>query len=146
MKSASIVIGSVHALVCVLVTAWSLQRFAGLIEGYLSIDYSFTFELCMVIGQVVFQWLVLARASWKDRLRYVPIVLSISLMGSVLLMPLLAWAAVHAVQPLTALAWFFSVVLVMFLTHRHWIGRVGLPWYLTWTWVLYRLLLLPVII
>ena len=138
--------GIAHALLCIGVTAGCLQSFAGLIEGYLSIDYSFSVEVCMVIGQVVFQWLVLARASWWDRLRYVPIVLSISLMGSVLLLPLLGWAAVRELSPLAALAWFFSVVLVMFLTHRHWIKRVGLPWHLTWTWVLYRVLLLFIIV
>ena len=129
-------------MLCVTVTAFCLQRFASLIAHLLSVEYNYLFEVVMVLGQVAFQWLVMFKSSWQERFRYLFIVLSISFMGSVLLIPLLIFSTYEAVETKTALAYFFSVVLVMFLTHREWLKRADLPWFLTYTWVLYRIFLL----
>ncbi|MFM9983788.1 MAG: hypothetical protein ACKVOK_01060, partial [Flavobacteriales bacterium] len=43
------------AVISIPITTFVLSRFALLVEHYLSIDYNWLFELCMVLGQIVFQ-------------------------------------------------------------------------------------------
>jgi len=45
-------------------------------------------------------------------------------------------------SPLPAAAWFFGVVLVMFIMHMWLVMRTRLPTWLCATWVLYRLFIL----
>ena len=96
----------------------------------------------MVCGQVAFQWLFMVRRSWPERKTYAVIALTISGLGSVLLFPLLAYAAIWGAQAAAALAYFSGVVAIIFVAHHQLIRRERLPNILTATWVLYRLLLL----
>lgn len=128
------------------VVASTLARFATLVAPYLAIDYDMRVEFGMVVGQVLFQWAVLWRRSWADRLDYAVLVLGISSLGAVLLWPLLAWHAQRPVAPLEAVAYFFAVVGIMFVTHAWLLKRFGLPAHLSVTWVIYRLFLLLVLV
>ena len=100
----------------------------------------------MVVGQVLFQWAVLWRRSWTDRLDYAVILVLVSSLGAALLWPLLLWHHRAPVRPLAAVAWFFAVVAVMFLVHLRLVKRAALPLILCLTWVVYRLLILAVIL
>lgn len=128
------------------VIAATLAAFARIIQPYLAIHYDLRFELGMVIGQVVFQWCVLWRRPWNDRLGYALIVIGISGLGAVLLWPLLLFHHHAPVTPLAAVGYFFAVVGVMFLGHLELVRRAKLPFLLCATWVVYRLLLLLVIV
>lgn len=132
--------------VAIFLIAKSLAAFAVIIQPYLRIDYDLRFELGMVIGQVLFQWCVLWRRSWKERFDYALILIAVSALGAALLWPLLLWNRAAPVTPLVAaVAWFFAVVGVMFLAHWQLVKRAGLPLVLCATWVVYRLLLLCVV-
>lgn len=127
--------------------AFTLGRFAAIIQAYLAITYDLRFELGMVVGQIVFQWAVLARKTWADRIECALVLLAVSGLGAVLLWPLLAFhAVVRPVTPLAAIGYFFAVVAVMFVVHWRLVVRAGLPTVLCATWVVYRLLLLGIIV
>lgn len=126
--------------------ARTLAGFALVVQPYLGIHYDLWFELGMVIGQVVFQWCVMWRRSWTERVDYAFILLGVSGLGAALLWPLLLWNGRAAVTPLAAVAYFFAVVGVMFLAHWRLVARFSLPLLLCGTWVIYRLLLLLFIV
>lgn len=126
--------------------AATLARFARIIHPYLAIDYDLRFELGMVVGQILFQWVVLAKKSWADRLECAVVLLAVSALGAALLWPLLAYHAVSAVTPRVAVGYFFAVVGVMFVAHWRLVVRARLPVHLCLTWVVYRLLLLAIVV
>jgi hypothetical protein len=126
--------------------AMTLAAFAAIIQPYLAINYDLWFELGMVIGQVLFQWAVMWRRTWSERLDYALILIGVSTLGAALLGPLLAWNHVAPVKPLAAVLWFFAVVGVMFITHWRLVKRAALPLGLCATWVVYRILLLLIIV
>jgi hypothetical protein len=130
----------------VFVVAGTLAEFAQIIRDYLAVRYDLWFELGMVVGQVVFQWAVLWRRSWTERLDYAVILVFISGLGAALLWPLLLWNRLAPVRPLAAVAYFSAVVAVIFVVHLHLVRRAALPLILCATWVLYRLLILLVVL
>lgn len=126
--------------------AKTLATFASIIQPYLAIDYDLRFELGMVIGQVLFQWCVLWRRAWSDRLDYALILVAVSGIGAVLLWPLLSWHHSRPLTPLAAVAYFFAVVAVMFVAHWKMVHKAGLPLFLCVSWVVYRLILLAIVV
>jgi hypothetical protein len=128
------------------VIARTLAAFAQIIQPYLAIRYDLWFELAMVIGQVLFQWCVLWRRPWRDRLDYAVILIAVSSLGAALLWPLLLVHHLRAVTPLPAVLYFFAVVGVMFAAHWRMVARARLPTVLCATWVVYRLLILLVVV
>ena len=126
----------------VVVSGFALGSFAKIFQPYLAVVYDYRTEALMVCGQVAFQWLFMVRRSWPERKTYAVIALTISGLGSILLLPLLAYAAIWGTKVPAALAYFLGVVAIIFIAHHRLIQREQLPNILTATWVLYRLLLL----
>jgi hypothetical protein len=124
--------------------ALTLSGFARIIRAQLAIEYDVWFELGMVTGQIAFQWLVLWRRSWAERLDYALLVTSVSTFGAILLWPLLLWNARRPVESLPAIAYFFAVVGLMFVSHVMLLEWRKLPPALSASWVGYRLLILLV--
>ena len=127
---------------CVGISALSLSSFASIIQEYLTVRYDFTMELVMVVGQVFFQWLFMLRSPWSDRYRYMVLALTVSMIGGVMLWPLLLFNLWLLVPPPVAVTYFFGVVSAIFVIHFFAIREKNLPDRLTVTWVFYRLLLL----
>jgi hypothetical protein len=136
----------VYIFFCVGISGFALGSFSKIIQRYLVVDYNYKTEALMVIGQVIFQWLFMTKSSWSERNKYAVIALSVSMIGSVLLMPLLAYGRIVGVSEIPAIGYFFGVVAIIFLTHHKLIKQATLPIVLTLTWVLYRLLLLVYLI
>jgi hypothetical protein len=122
----------------VFVIARTLAAFAAIIHDHLRVHYDYRLELCLVTGQVLFQWLWMWKHTWSARLSYGWILIAVSSAGAVMLWPMLALG----LSPLPATIWFFGVVLVMFILHACLVVRTRLPTWLCATWVLYRLFLL----
>ena len=125
-------------VIAVVVIARTLAAFAAIIQDHLRVRYDYRLELCLVTGQVLFQWLWLWKATWSARLSYGWILIAVSSAGAVMLWPMLALG----LSALPATAWFFAVVLVMFIMHMWLVMRTRLPTWLCATWVLYRLFIL----
>lgn len=129
-------------LSCVLFSAYALSSFAKIIQSYLAVEYSFTTELVLVMGQVPFQWLFIWKRPWKDKVNYMTIALGVSGFGSLLLFPLLVLEYFLVIDPIYATSYFFFVVGVIFVIHCLLIFIQGLPKILTISWVIYRILIL----
>lgn len=127
---------------CIGISSFALSSFAKIIQEYLAIQYDYSSEALMVMGQVGFQWLFMAKCSWLERKVYALIAITVSMIGSLLLLPLIAYNQIFTVSALEATAYFFVVVGIIFVVHHLFLTRQKLPIFLTFTWVGYRLLLL----
>lgn len=123
-----------------------LAEFAKTITHLLSINYSGKIEVIVVFGQLVFQFIFIWNQHREKHVSYLFNVMTVSLIGAILLIPLLIWKHYLALSDNLLLIWFFSVVFVMFVDHRRRVKNLELPWYLSYTWVFYRCIVLLLII
>ncbi|AMR32801.1 hypothetical protein A0256_15930 [Mucilaginibacter sp. PAMC 26640] len=96
-------------------------------------------------GQIVFQGVVVFYTPAK-RWEYLGNMMTISLAGSLLLLPVLLVVQFVALGPVVCILCFLAVAGLMFLEHIRRSRLMGLGWLLTVSWVLYRLLVLAVIL
>lgn len=130
-----------YLIFAILVTATVLFECAKIIPLY--VQANFSKELALAAGQIAFQSLFLLKQHSKTRLVYLGNLMTVSLFGSLLLMPLLILNHFTAISETVNLIWFGIVVFIMFLEHYRRIQLLGLPKYLCLTWVAYRMLVLP---
>jgi hypothetical protein len=126
----------------IVITTLVLERFSDFIAHLLDVDYDWKFELAMVTGQMIFQALFILKRGVREIIAYTSRLLLVSLVGSLLLLPAIAWNCIYVHHDLVNLGWFFSVAVVMFFLHKQYIDELRWPWYLCYTWVLYRLIIL----
>lgn len=138
--------GAAGTVLAVLVCARTLASFAHIIQPYLRFTYGAWLEAAMVLCQVLFQWAIMARRSWPERLRYAGLALGVSVLGAVLLWPILLLHSFAPVTMKTAIGCFFGVVSLMFVVHWLFVGYLKMPRILCATWVVYRLILLVILV
>jgi hypothetical protein len=137
---------SVVAIICIATTSFALSRFAFLIQHLLRVHYDWRFEFFMVTGQLLFQLPFLLKYPLVLKLDYFINMLLVSFLGSILLMPLLIINHFTDISDVFNLCYFFGVVAFMFLVHKHRVKVLALPFYISYTWVLYRVIILLFII
>jgi hypothetical protein len=103
-------------------------------------------ELILSLGQIVFQSLFLIKFDKKIILNYIGNLMTVSLMGSLLLIPILILNSVLNVPEVITVGWFGLTALLMFLEHSRRITLLELPFILSITWVIYRLIALTIIL
>jgi hypothetical protein len=129
-------------VICIAVTAIALNQYAKLIQHLISIRYDWRFEACMVIGMLFFQYPFIYNKSFSQKLDYYFNMLLVSLIGSVLLFPLLVMNFYSGYNDTFNLLYFLIVVLIMFFDHKRRVAALGLPMIISYTWVLYRAIIL----
>jgi hypothetical protein len=129
-------------VICIAITAITLNQYAGLVQHLITSRYGWQFELCMIIGMLFFQYPFLYKKKRSLQLDYYFNMLLVSLMGSVLLFPLLLLNFYSACTDTFNLLYFFAVVLIMFFDHKRRVAALALPVLMSYTWVLYRVLIL----
>ena len=130
------------AIGCVLVTVIVLNQVARLMQGFIVISYNWKFELCMVLGTILFQYPFIRKETAKRKLGYYFMMMLVSGMGAVLLVPLLLLNRYHTYSSTFNVVYFLLVILLMFVEHKKRVTKSGLPWLISYTWVLYRFLIL----
>ena len=133
-------------LICIAVTAFTLSRYAILIQHLLKLKYNWQFELFMVMGMLLFQYPFIVNKAAELKLNYYYNMLLVSLMGSVLLWPLLILNHFHVCSDTINLVYFFAVVLLMFFEHKRRVAKLLLPVFISYTWILYRVIILLFIV
>ena len=129
-------------LICIAVTVLALNQYAKLVQHLITIRYDWLFELFMVAGMLVFQYPFIHKITWARKLDYFFNMLLVSLIGAVLLFPLLVLNQYSIYSDTFNLLYFFTVVLIMFFDHKRRVTKLKLPWIISYTWVLYRLIIL----
>jgi hypothetical protein len=128
----------------VMITTFALFKYSDLIS-YLP-KSSILREVVLAIGQIVFQSVFLLKFNKRTLINYAGNLMTVSLMGSILLMPILILHQFLNLSETMVLGWFGTTVLIMFAEHIRRIKILNLPFYLTYTWVLYRIIALLVIL
>ena len=131
---------------CILTTAFTLNLYAKLIQHLLFVKYNWLFELIMVFGMLLFQLIFIFKKPGKLIWDYFFKTLLVSFIGSVLLWPLLLINTYERVSDLYNLIYFFCIVFVMFFIHKNTVTKMKLPFYLSYTYILYRFIILLFII
>lgn len=129
-------------IVSIALIAYSLSRYAELLQPYLRIRYGIWFETGMAVGQILFQSFFIWRTPLATKMDYAVILVGVSLFGSALLWPVLLVGA----SPSFAGLYFMGVAGVMFVVHWGLVHRRGLPTRLCFTWMIYRLLILVFVV
>lgn len=132
----------VVVVICMAVTAITLNQYAKLIQHLITISYDWRFEAGMVIGMLFFQYPFIYNKSYNQKLDYYFNMLLVSLIGSVLLFPLLVMNFYSGYNDTFNLLYFLIVVLIMFFNHKRRVTVLGLPMIMSYTWVLYRAVIL----
>lgn len=100
----------------------------------------------ITVGQLMFQGLLIYKLDKKVILNYFGNLMTISLMGSLLLLPLLIINWLISLPEMVFLIGFGIVVFIMFLEHLRRVKLLKLPSFLSYTWVIYRVLILLIIL
>ncbi len=132
--------------ICIAVTVTILNRYATLIQHLLSVKYDWRFELLMVLGMILFQYPFIRTRTGREKLNYYFNMLLVSLFGAFMLMPLLILDHYSDRGDAFNIVYFFIVVLIMFFEHKRRVTKLQLPGIISYTWALYRLIILVFIL
>ncbi len=129
--------------------------FAAVITVLVLFDYSSSFsfisessivrESTLVIGQILFQGILIVNLKKKEIIDYLGNLMTVSLMGSIILSPILLIGNFLLIPETMLLIWFGIAATIMFIEHGRRIKLLKLPNILTYTWVLYRIIILLLI-
>ena len=133
-----------YIVLATLITAAVLYNYSALITT-LPVG-NFSRELILAVSQMIFQGMFLIGRDRKITLNYMGNLITVSLMGSLLLLPILLLSGFIAIPQMVILGWFLLTAAIMFIEHYRRIKLLGLPRYLCFTWVLYRVIALGIIL
>lgn len=131
---------------CIVFTAFTLHQYAKLIHHLLKIDYNWQFELAIVSGMLCFQFPFIIKQQCIMKLEYYSNMLLVSLFGSLLLWPLLFANNYWPISDTINIMYFFAIIFFMFFEHKRRVARLNLPGFISYTWVLYRFIILLFIV
>lgn len=103
-------------------------------------------EVALAFGQIIFQSLFLFKFDKRTIMNYAGNLMTVSLMGSLILVPILILSKFTNLPEIVILGWFGLTVFIMFAEHFRRIKILKLPFYLSYTWILYRILALALIL
>lgn len=127
-----------------LITSLILVQYANLAEPLVPKSEFFR-EFIVCGGQLLFQGLIVFLINRNRIIHYLGNVMTISFAGSLALLPAFLFTSIiHS--PWFYIGWFAVVVMVMFFEHMRRASILELPWVVSATWVLYRLLALGIIL
>ena len=107
---------------------------------------TFMRELLLAIGQIGFQYLFIQKLNKQRQLEYVGNLVTVSVIGSLILVPILILNQILNLNEYFILAWFGLTVNFMIYEHFRRIKILELPKHLTLTWILYRIIALIIIL
>ncbi len=124
-----------------LITGYILSVYVKLMTGALPQGTAWR-EYLICGGQVFFQGPIIHKDKKWD---YLGNMMTISLIGALLLLPGLLVAVWLRSDPVYYVVWFMGVAGIMLLLHIRRSRLLGIGWLLTFSWVLYRLMVLLLI-
>lgn len=133
-----------YILFSVIITTMTLLYFSKNIS--ILPEASLSREGMITIGQLLFQGALIYTLDKKTILNYFGNLMTISLLGSLILLLLLGINSIVQISETLLLICFGVTVLIMFLEHKRRINLLKLPSYLSYTWILYRILILLTIL
>ncbi|HYC30482.1 MAG TPA: hypothetical protein VEB42_16720, partial [Chitinophagaceae bacterium] len=138
-----------YRLLYLLFTVWLasliLNEYAPLFSTIIPAGHQYR-ELLVCGGQVLFQACVILFVNHKLKWEYLGNMMTISLAGALLLLPMLLISTFTQLPQIVYALYILFVAGLMLLEHARRTRLLGLGWTMTMTWVLYRILILLVIL
>lgn len=107
---------------------------------------TFIRELLLAVGQIGFQYLFIQKLNKQKQLEYIGNLVTVSIIGSLVLAPILVLNQFISLNDYFILGWFGLTVNLMIYEHFRRIKLLELPKYLTITWISYRIIALIIIL
>lgn len=138
---------NIYMILAGLFTSSVLLQYSYLLGPFLP-ESNLIREYCICFGQIAFQSVILLLIKTKKQLlfSYLINMMTVSLVGGFLLSPTFIIAHYVFINPLVYMAYFFLVVLFMFFNHQKKVKTINAPFWLSYTWVLYRCIVLLIIL
>ncbi len=136
-----------YIILCGVFTSTVLLYYSFLLHDLVpASNYGREYTICF--GQILFQGslLFLFKNNKYQILEYIKNMMTVSLLGGFLLLPAFIISYWFSLPSLFYMAYFFCVVLIMFINHKFRITKINAPQWLTYTWVLYRVIVLTIIL
>lgn len=127
-------------------TGLVLNSFTSYIDLAFGLPHNPWRELWMCIGQVVWQGTAIYVISREKTWEYLGNMSTVSLIGGLLLLPILALNYFLGLHHFVLLAAFAAIVLFMLLEHIRRCKLLGVPLKLTASWILFRCVVLTIIL
>ena len=126
------------------VTIFVLRKFSNLID--VSTKSSISINFFLAVGQLVFQTLFLMKMDKKTIVNYIGNLMTVSLMGSLLLLPILVLNSIFDIPQWVYFGWFALALTAMFFEHSRRVKLLEMPFYLSITWVIYSIIVFTFIL
>jgi hypothetical protein len=133
-----------YLLLTWLVTSIILTRYVLLMAPFVPAGGPYR-EYLVCFGQIIFQGIVVSALFHGKQWNYLGNVMTISFGGALLLLLMLVFHRLIGTQPLVFTGWFIIVVGLMFLEHLRRSRIMGLGFWMTASWVTYRVIVLLLI-
>lgn len=127
-----------YILFSILITAFVLFEFTKMIPSLPKANFSR--EIMLAGGQLLFQGLFLMTYNRKKILNYFGNLMTVSMMGVLMLLPLILLKNTIYFPITLVYSWFGIVVLIMFKEHWRRVKLLELPYRLCITWLVYRII------
>lgn len=135
-----------YILICCLITSVVIGKYSIMLSPIIPAG-SVGREFLICGGQILFQMLMLIGKPRNKVITYLGNIMTISLAGSILLLPVFVIQSfVTEMSALACAAWFMMVVTLMLAEHLRRVRLLDFPTYLSVTWVLYRVIVLILIL
>lgn len=102
--------------------------------------------IALMVGQFAFQVLFLLKRDTKTIVHYIGNLSTVLLIGALLLVPVIGVLQVFPLPDLAIFGVFGGVIFSMFFEHHRRVQLLELPNYLPYTWILYRIIILLLIL
>lgn len=133
-----------YIMFSIVITGIVLFKFSGLVTQLPK--STIERELLLAFGQICFQILFLRHFSKTEIFNYIGSLMTVSLFGSIILTPLLLINNYINCSDIIILTWFSATLIIMFFEHYRRVKLLKLPLYLCYTWILYRIIALLIIL
>jgi hypothetical protein len=131
-----------HLIVVAIFTGYILTAFYRPIFLHFGWEVYPMIEYAICFGQVVFQYVTHRIFFKKEPLEYLGHMSTVSMIGALMLIPILGLTSVLNLSPIVMLIGFLAVVAYMLSEHILRSTRLGLGWTMTISWITFRTLVL----
>jgi len=136
-----------YIIFSILFTGLVLNQFVQVISLHFGYEHIWYIEYLVALGQIPWQLAVVMMLKKKAKVwDYLGNMVTVSNIGALLLVPIILFYQYFLVSPFLIIAWFMLVVVFMFVEHIRRCHLIDLPWMMSFSWVLYRVLVLLLII
>ncbi len=135
-----------YLILATLFAGFTMHQFSTLLYSSFGESPLFWQEYAVCFGQLIWQFFALSLISTKKRLTYLGNMSTVSLISSLLLIPLIIVSNFIDVRTLFILIYFGLVVGWMFILHLKRCVTLKLPFTTSLSWILYRTLILIILL